>query len=402
MKKSVLFVDDELNVIQGLKRMLRVLRNEWDMYFAGGGEEALDILLKHHIDVIVSDMRMPGMNGVELLNKVMELYPSIVRIILSGHSDQEIILQSAKTAHQFLTKPCEADVLKHTIERTIALRDLLSNEKLLGLVAGIKDLPSLPSLYVLLMEEIQSPEVSLKKVGNIIAQDLVMTAKVLQLVNSAFFGLSQKVTNPQQAVTLLGINTLSALVLYVQVFSTFKTDPRLQVFSMEDLWQHSMAVGSLAKEIARVELANKKMAEDAFIAGMMHDLGKLLLLVVPGYYSRVNEVVKNKGCSVLEAEYEVLDNSHAEVGAYLLGLWGIPHSIVEAVAYHHYPSKISGNKFTVLTAVHVANALLIHKDSSTGTTEFPHIDYEYLAVLNLTGKLTEWSELCHKVSMKGV
>ena len=400
MKKTVLFVDDEPSIIQGLKRMLRSMRNEWSMLFAENGEDALNILSVNHVDVVVSDMRMPGMHGAELLGKVMERYPHIVRIILSGHSDQEMLLLSAKTAHQFLAKPCNADTLKHTIEHACLLRDLLKDENLVKVVTGIDRLPSLPSLYIMLVEEMQLPDASLKKVGDIIAQDVTMTAKVLQFVNSAFFGLPQKVTSPQQAAILLGLETLKALVLHVQVFSTFNVSSRTK-FYIQELWQHSAMMGNLAKEIARVESGSRKMLDDALIAAILHDIGKLLLLEVPGYYERVGGLVKEKGCRFFEAEYELWGTSHAEVGAYLLGLWGLPDTIVIPVAFHHSPVKLQEKDFTVLTAVHAADALLFQENCLPESTVFPYIDLPYIESLNLIGRLPAWAECCSRIRKNG-
>jgi HD-like signal output (HDOD) protein len=402
VKKAVLFVDDEVNIIQGLKRMLRSMRFEWDLFFAESGEEALRVLSQNHIDVIVTDMRMPGMEGAELLGKVMNDYPHVIRIILTGHSNREINLRSTKVAHQSLAKPCDADTLKNTIERSCMLRKMLKNEKIVKLVNGIKDLPSLPSLYNLIVKEMQSPDASLKRVGDIIAQDITMTAKVLQFVNSAFFALPQKITAPQQAVTLLGLDILKGLVLYVQVFSTFKGDLELKGFSLGKLWKHSMLVAILAREISLIESAKPKTADEAFIAGMLHDFGKLLLLKIPGHYYRMKEYINKNKCDYLDAEYELLDTSHAEVGAYLLGLWGIPDNIVGAVALHHNPMKAMDKQFSVLTAVHAANGLLEQRDFSCADNDLSSIDIKYIRELNLESKLMDWVECCMRVRKNGI
>ena len=157
MKSKILFVDDEENVIHGLKRMLRTMRHEWDMGFAMSGQGALDILDGEPYDVLVTDMRMPAMSGTQLLNEVMNRYPHMVRIVLSGNADQEMILKSVRSAHQYLSKPCSPEILKSTVARAHALRGVLADDSLKGLVSGIETLPSLPSLYVEIMEALQSP-----------------------------------------------------------------------------------------------------------------------------------------------------------------------------------------------------------------------------------------------------
>ena len=221
MKKRILFVDDEPKILEGLQRTLRSMRQEWEMQFAGSGQEALECLSKEPFDVVVSDMRMPGMDGAQLLKEVMRLYPQIARIILSGHSDQEIVLKSVRIAHQYLAKPCEAETLKSVVTRTCALRELLADDAVRRMVSNMDSIPSLPSLYAEIMEEIQSPNASIQRVGKIISKDMGMTTKILQLVNSAFFGLRRHVSSPSQAVSLLGLDTIRALVLSVHIFTHF-------------------------------------------------------------------------------------------------------------------------------------------------------------------------------------
>jgi len=359
MKKTILFVDDEPNVIQGFKRMFYNTKDKWTLLFATGGEQALEIFKTHQVDVIVSDMRMPCMDGAELLNRVMNLYPHVIRIILSGHSDQDMILRTVAAAHQFLAKPCSPEALKETIERAFLLRTLLNKDEIRNIIIGIKNLPSLPTLYSEIIKEMQSPNASLNKIGDIISRDVTMTAKILKIVNSAFFGLPHKIINPKQAVVLLGIDILKALILYVQIFSSFGN--RYSAFS-KALWNHSLSVANLAKEIACGEKADPKTVDQSYVAGLLHDIGKLVLIELP-------EFAELKGnYSSLVNEYRLIGTTHAEIGAYLLGLWGFSDSIVEAIAYHHRPSEYKDNHFTPFKAVYVANLLINqHKVNSKET-----------------------------------
>ncbi len=421
--RKILFVDDDHKETKGLEKMLQPMRQEWEMEFAVSGEEALNLMSKSSFDAVISDINLRergicrGMDGAELLDIARERYPEIVRIILSEPLDKEMTLKSVKSAHQFLMKPSSVEIIKYTIERTCNLRDLLRNETLIKTVTRIRNLPSVPSLYSIIVKEMQSPDASLKKVGYIISQDVSMSAKILQLVNSSFFGLSRKITNPQQAAIYLGIDTLKALILSVDVFSSFTEDAELCGFSLADMWKRSIMVGRLAQDIARAQTNDKKVVEEVMIAGMLHDIGKLILLKVPGQYKKVMDFIEKSGCDPVEAEYIVMKTSHAEMGAYLLGLWGLPDSIVEPVAFHHNPSKLLENifimqnessredlgktkskgvnlkplaiekqliGFTTLTAVHLADAMLMQRDHSSGTNALISTDKLYLRTLNLT------------------
>jgi HD-like signal output (HDOD) protein len=394
MKKRILFVDDEPNVLGGLQRMLRSMRHEWEMAFAAGGKEALDVLARESFDVVVTDMRMPGMDGADLLAKVMSRYPKTVRIILSGHSDREVIMKSIGPAQQYLSKPCDAEILKSTVVRACALRDLLANETLKGLASQMHSLPSLPSLYVELMTELQSPDSSITRVGEIISQDVGMTAKILQLVNPTFFGVRDHISSPAEAARLLGLDTIRALVLSVHVFSELD-QIRVPGFSPDALWPHSFGVGNISQRISRTENQEHRVADESLMAGLLHDSGKLVLASnVPDQYAQALTLARSKNVPELKAEQEIFGTTHAEVGGYLLGLWGLPDSIVGAVAFHHCPSKWLGQVFSPLTAVHVANVLERELRDSGADVGMPVIDYNYLSKLGLADRPPAWRDLC--------
>jgi HD-like signal output (HDOD) protein/ActR/RegA family two-component response regulator len=390
MKKRILFVDDEVNVLQGLRRMLNPMRHEWDMVFAESGQEALALLAQTPCDVIVSDMRMPGMDGTQLLTQVMERFPLTVRIILSGYADSSMVLKAVGPVHQYLAKPCDAATLQVTVARACALRSLLADPTLQGLVAGMQTLPSLPTLYLEVLETVQDPRGTLERLGEIMSRDIGMTAKMLQLVNSAFFGLRRHVSSPVEAVKLLGLDTIKALVLSLQIFSRF--DQKQEgAFSLDVLWQHSLATSTCAKRIAQEEQQERHVADHAFMAGLLHDVGKLVLAAnLPELYRAALVQVQEQGTTEWEAERALLGTTHAEVGAYLLGLWGLPDPIVEALAFHHYPSACPDQRFSPLTAVHIANALVHTEDSTEAGGSLAALDSAYVAQLGLSERLATW------------
>ena len=401
MKKQILFVDDEPNVLHALRRMLRYMREEWNMVFVGSGEEALEALTKERYDVVVSDIRMPKMDGVQLLTEIKSRYPQIIRIALSGQSDQEVVLRSVGSTHQFLAKPCDAATLKAVIERSSTLHSLLSDESLKQLITRLESLPSLPSLYIEIVEELKSPMSSMAKVGDTISKDIGMTAKVLQLVNSAYFGLPHRVSKPSQAAALLGLDIIRGLVLSVHVFTSYN-ESNLKYLDIEKLWKHSTITSILAKEIARSQKSAPEIVDDSFMAGLLHDIGILVLIAnLPDDYSAVIETATTNSIALIEAEKRIINATHAEIGGYLLGLWGLPDSIVEAVYYHHDPNMCLQREFSPLTAVYVANVLESHRSVLENVNVVSYIDMEYLENLELTDRLPIWQDIQAEIDKRG-
>jgi HD-like signal output (HDOD) protein len=389
--KRILFVDDEAMVLQGLQRMLRGMRSEWDMVFAESGALALDLMEKSAFDVVVSDMRMPGMNGAALLAEVMTRFPKTIRLILSGHADQDLILKCIGSTHQYLSKPCEPDALKAAILRAFELEKSLQNPKLRELAARMDSLPSVPSLYTKIVQKLRDPEVGLDEIGQIIGQDLAMTAKILKLVNSSFFGLRRRVSNPTEAVSFIGLDTMKSLVLCIHAFSQFD-HATLGNFSIEQMWTHSQETGSLAKQIARLEQADTQTIDEAFVAGLLHDTGKLILAAnFPEQYGQISEARRLGRMPLQAAETEAFGADHAIVGGYLLGLWGLPVPVVEAITFHHCPEKGPHKFFGPLTAVYAAN-ILVHIPDRTERTSFDLVgDLDYLGSLGLADRLPIWN-----------
>lgn len=399
-KIRVLFVDDEPRILRGLRRKLGPATNGWDIAFAESGLEALAMLhaASPPFEVIVTDLRMPGMNGVDLLTEIKKDHPHIIRIVLSGQAEKEMALKAVGLAHQYLSKPCDTETLKATLAQAFALRDLLTSEQLIQLASQIESLPSLPFLYQALMRELQSPRASIKKAGQIIAQDIGMTAKILQLINSAFFGLPRRISDPTQAVILLGLDTVKALVLSAHIFSEFDQAKVGKVLP-HVLREHSLAVGTCAKRIAESESSDRQTAEHAFTAGLLHDVGKLILAAnLPQEYDAALTQATEQAIPLPEAERQVFGASHAEVGAYLLGLWGLPPPIIEAVAFHHKPVESHGKMFGPLTAIHVVNSFVKDEDPIQEQDEPTNLDLTYLTNLGLTDKLSTWQKFCQDVT----
>ena len=335
MKRNVLFVDDDTNVLQGLRRMLRPMREQWDMHFVDSGQKALEFMSRVQVDAVVSDMRMPGMDGPELMLRIMRDYPDAVRFALSGYSSQEMVGRSIAPTHQYMTKPCDEKKLVQALELAMNARAFISNKAVLEKITHIEHLPVLPRAYVRITDELSKCDPSPKAVGEIVGEDVGLSANILKLVNSAYFGLSRTVTSPQQAVIVLGVNVIRSVILSLHVFKSFETTEE-RAFSLTKLWEHSLRTASIARVIAKAEGLARDDADNAYIAALLHDVGKLVLNAhcAEEYLVILRQVREQNRC-VADVEAEVLGLTHAQVGAYLLGLWGLPTDVVHAVARHH-------------------------------------------------------------------
>ncbi|MEO1595250.1 MAG: response regulator [Pseudomonadota bacterium] len=384
--KRIVFVDDEQNILQGLRRMLRPMRHEWEMHFADSADAALEIMRDGEFDVVVTDMRMPGKDGAALLEIVRQEHPGTARIILSGHAEQEMAIRSVAATHQFLAKPCDAETLRNTVQRTCRLRGMLASDRLRKLTAEVGQMPSVPEVYQRISAEMGKDEPSLAEISTIVSEDLGMTAKLLQLVNSAFFGLRRHVASVDHAVAYLGMDVIRSLVLSESAFKAF--DHARAGVSPDTLMRRGRRVAALAKAIARHESDNKVVADEAFQAGMMHELGKLILAAeLPSEYQRVSESIA-AGEAQDAAERDAFEVTQGEVGAYLLGLWGLADGIVEALAYHREPARTDVSGFAPIVAVHAAAAL-----TSIGEPDALPLDEAWLEGIGLAESAKTWRDL---------
>lgn len=390
--KTILFVDDEQDVLDGMRDMLRKQRTEWDMVFVSSGQLALAALEHKSFDLIVSDMRMPGMDGSALLRQVKDQYPATARIILSGHAERGAVLESLPVAHQYLSKPCEAGMLQEMVARVCGLHERMRDETVKCIIGSMSGLPSLPLTYLELTRAAEEPDVTLSELCEIVEKDSAITAKVLQLVNSSYFGFAEEQTTVQQAVAYLGTSLLKGLALTAHVFSMADI-PVIPGFSLVSMQEHAVLVAQIARRFFK----DKQRAESVFTAALIHDIGKIVLAMSkPREFEQVLLECRASNRPAHEVEVELLGVSHAKVGAYLLGLWGLPHDIVEAVAYHHRPELTIPTH--TLVALHVADALSyapggVAKDAAT--RERLHV--EFVEQTSFGEELTRWRSVAKDV-----
>lgn len=355
--KRILFVDDESKILDGIRRMLYADRNRWDMHFAVGGAAALQAFEAGGFDVVISDMRMPEMDGIALLKQVRDRFPDTARLILSGFSEPDLATQAVSIAHQVLSKPCRGEELHAAIERVCALQDVLCAPKLRQVVGMIGALPTLSRTYEVLAKALDDPLTSIERVAGIIEQDIAMSAKVLQLVNSGFFGLAQEVVAIEKAVAYLGMDTIKNLVLTSDIFTVFTPNSQFQESFYRRLQQHAIRTAAIVNTL---QVMPKKRGV-AVISALLHDIGTLILASnMPDQFRSVLSYMKEHGCRQFEAEGVLIGTSHAEIGAYLLGLWGLNSIVVESIAYHHDPICSLHPGLDSSAAVYIADLLDHH------------------------------------------
>lgn len=327
----VLFVDDEPKLLKGLERSLFSHGPDgWEFEFAESGERALEQIAEAAFDVVVSDMRMPAMDGAELLRQIAHGHPETLRIVLSGHTEVEAAVRAMPVAHQFLSKPMQPDDLVALIRSGLAIRDVVKNPKVRAVAGEVEFLPPRPRIYLELIRVLNDEKSSVADVANVVEQDPAIAAKVLHVANSAFFSRGMKIASVREAVARLGAQVLRGVVLSMDAFSSFRAAATPRV---ERKMEHCFRVASVAWALAK----GKAEKELVFTAGLLHDIGQVLLCWKhPEAAAQVEEKL-GAGATALEAERDVLGTSHPEIGAYLLGLWGLPFPVIEAVLNHHMP-----------------------------------------------------------------
>jgi len=395
VKKRILFVDDEAPILNGLRVRLHRIRAKWDMQFVESGVQAVEALERTPFDVVVTDMRMPGMDGAELLRIVRDRWPQAIRIALSGYAELQQVIRLVPYAHQYFSKPCEAGQLENLIDRCLQLHEMLHQPTLRAIVGRVSKLPALPKVYAQLQELLTSDDTSVHEVARLISTDAAITAKLLQLVNSAFFRLARRITGIEQAVNHLGFGSIRNLVLSAEVFSSWPGPGPKCVLSIDKLQSHVHQVAAAAHAL----VARTPKADDTLLAGLLHDIGYWILS-----NECQAELTESVALAIAEniplhqAETRIIGASHAQVGAYLLGLWGLPYPVIEAVAYHHTPEKVSPPEFDPVAAVAIAHALLPECDTSAFDAVIPPdsaVDAQFLTAVNAP---FDWQEAESRVA----
>ncbi len=381
----ILFVDDEPKILTGLRRMLRSMRCEWEMEFAEGGCNALELLQRQSFDVVVSDARMPGMEGSELLERVRHDYPDTVRMILSGQCGRDSVLRCVGAAHQFLSKPCDPETLKDAIRSVCRLRERVCDAEARAAVSRIDSLPCRLESHAALVRQAETEATPLRQMAETVCADVAMSMKIIQLVSSGFFGTPQRTIGVERAAELLGGDTLRALVFATNAFRPAETGEAEEEL-LTQLTQHSLAVAAAARQIAETVTSDRKVIVHAYLAGLFHEVGSLVPVTQP--LRELPERCEGKREGACTCEFRA--------GGYLAALWGLPLEVAIAVGSHRSPDENDSQGFNALTAVHVADACItvcpdLHERGSG------EVNRVYLTRIGCASRLRQWQEICHAI-----
>jgi HD-like signal output (HDOD) protein len=393
-EKRILFADADTTAVEEFRR---AFGQPWEVVTADRGPAALAEMRKQPCDVLVADLDLPELNGAELLNQVRQEFPKTLCFIIAPDADRERVMKNVLGAHQFLGKPYDTANLKSNIERALALDIWIASNSMRELVARVRTFPTVPSLYLEVLSALKSPNATTEQVGKIIAKDMAMMTKLLQVINSACFGLPRKISDPVEAVGIMGFEAVKSMVMTIKLLSQYdKIKP--VYFSIDRLWRHSTDVARTAKQLTLMHTDDAAMAETAFTAGLIHDLGKVVLAAnFDEQYRGAQSLARKQKLPLWEVEREIFGASHGEIGAYLLGLWGMPLDLMEVAALHHQPSRSVTKEFTPLTAVHLANVfeheLTPDPEEAAATAK---VDETYLSELGLLSKVEAWRESVFK------
>jgi len=397
--RRILFVDDDDLILRSIERVLKRHAQEscWELHFVTDGDTALERLAEQPFDVILVDAHMPRMSGMTLLRRVQELHPGMVRVLLSGHTGLDVLRTSLPLAHQFIAKPCDAQLLKTTLDNACGIRSILNRPELRQTVGGSNELPSAPRTYVEITNALSNPHASSRTVAEIVERDIAISVRVIQLVSSGFYGLPRQVSSIGGAVAFLGVEVIKAIVLSVEVSKMFPVSQAIPDFSIDVLQKRALASAQLAKRL----LGHESGGDNVLIAGMLQDVGQLIFAArAPQRFSIALSTSLRGKSPLYEAELELFGSTHAEVGGYLLGLWGLPSKIVQAVAHHLEP--VTGTRvFDAAAALYVSNLLSVNPDLPALEEVPAHaiaLDLSYLRTLGVAHQLEDWRRIAREIA----
>jgi len=374
---------------QELADTTQALGEGWEPTSVAGEADALAQFEKRSFDACLVDFNLGSPDASELLNQVLEQRPETIRFLLAYEADLALVAAKVLGSPQILPKPVEPASLKKRLEEGVNDSDPKQSGN--DAANDARDSSAIPSVYSEVLRAIESLGVTDAQVGEIIAQDAALSSEVLRLTNSSYRGFPGDLSDPVEAVQLLGFETVKALVMALQYLAEHSR-LRPGYLSLDQLWQHSVKVGQIARDLILFETKDRTLASQALVGGLLHDLGKVVLATnFADLYGRVHSLARKQPVTLWDVEKEMFGANHGEIGACLVGMWNMPATVVEAAALHHEPPLGEHEQLTPLAAVHIAN-VLEHQLSPDKADMMvaPIINTALLDELNLLQRLPVW------------
>ncbi|MCZ6632274.1 MAG: HDOD domain-containing protein [bacterium] len=263
--------------------------------------------------------------------------------------------------------------LKQTHIQTVDMSQKRT-QRLRQITEKIIQLPTLPTIVTQLIALVGNPRSSAREVAQLVSTDQALTAKILKVANSAFYGFAREIATVQLAIVVLGLEMVKNLGLSVTVLKRFSTGREHRLFDRQRFWEHAIGCGVAGRLLAR-RLKQNSLADEAFVAGVLHDIGKLILIeYFTDEFSEALELAEAEAISIEAAEEKTLGVTHAEIGGWLAEKWNLPQNLVNAIALHHHPNLLEAPEDLVLF-VHMANALIRYNQvGSSGDKQGPQLD----------------------------
>lgn len=377
----ILFVDDEQMILDGIQRAL--FDSDWEIDTADSGQKALGLFADEPYDILVSDMRMPGMDGEELLSKIETSYPDTVRIVLSGQADQAAALRSSFISHRWLDKPFDRDALLHILSLIENALESMPSREMRTLICGISSLLSPPRVYAQIQTFIQQ-RADLEDVAKVISEDAALTTKVLQVTNSALFSRGGETTDVQAAVVRLGVEMVSEFVLFAETYFLATSS---QFLNVDKVTKESFVISKMAAEVA--ETIDESLVSEAKLAGLLSDLGQgALLQAFPDKaQDYLDKIAYANEAEIEQIELEMFGLADAQIGAYLLLMWGFSAEIFNAVLIGRQYERSISSCSTLPIIIHIDRHLARGRD----------IHEEVVSSLCIADKLPEWKEQAERL-----
>jgi HD-like signal output (HDOD) protein len=386
-KIRVMFVDDDPMVVRGIARNMSMMGVKMDIAVRTSAAEALASLEKELVDVIITDLYMPGIDGAALLEEVRSRYPTVLRFVLSGEAKPGVMVQAARLSHQYLSKPCETALLHKTIVETVARMGAIKNPEVSKTITHLEGVPSRQASLAEFLRLLSDNSVSLDAIATSLKKDPGLSARLLKVANSPYFGHSGAIESLDDAIGLLGMDMIVSMAATHKLFAV-TPPPAASNLQLDALWTHCVYVSSLVRHLGYKLKVSQAVMREAGTAALLHDIGKLVLAhAAPSAFAAAYTRAQAEHMPGWQAEYFIFGNHHAEIGGCLLKLWGLPVSVVEAVSMHHTPHNATEDRVGPVTLLHIADTLA-HAGSDDGAATF--LDVAHLKSLNLSGDMNYW------------